>query len=210
MNVGMMRQIENFQTRNGALDSDERALVRRHPAESANLLRWAGVTDEEWLACVLQHHENDDGSGYPEGRIGAEIGQNAKLIGMADRYCACVSARNYRRSMLPPLALAKLCSEGAAACGPELVEQLASQLGPCPPGALVRLANGAIAVVARRAAGALPLSVHLLLSADGKPAPPADAQRAAVAECAIAEALHEDEAGVRFSMQAVWGELASL
>ena len=65
-------------------------------------MRCAGVSDEQWLACVLQHHETDDGSGYPEGRSNGEVALNAKLIGLADRYCACVSARNYRRSMAPP------------------------------------------------------------------------------------------------------------
>ena len=145
MNVGMMRQIENFQDKSSVLSSEERAMVLRHPGESAELLRLAGVSDEEWIVYVLQHHETDDGSGYPDGRRNGEIALNAKLIGLADRYCACVSARNYRRSMPPPLALSTLCAE--AGYDPVLTAQFSEQLGAFPPGTLVRLASGETGVV---------------------------------------------------------------
>jgi HD-GYP domain-containing protein (c-di-GMP phosphodiesterase class II) len=210
MNVGMMRQIENFQTRDSVLSHEERALVQRHPGESANLLRWAGVTDDNWLACVLQHHENNDGSGYPEGKMAPEIPENASLIGLADRYCACVSARNYRRSMLPPLALGKLCDEAATAAGTALAALLAAQLGPYPPGTLVRLAGGAIGVVSQRGSSETTVAVHALRNAAGEPIPAALARGRDGAEVDIIGALHEDEAKVRFSMQAIWGDMASL
>jgi hypothetical protein len=101
MNVGMVRQAETFQSRDCALTSEERAAVRRHPNDSVDMLRWAGITDDEWLDLVLLHHENDDGTGYPQGRLGDEISQNAKLIGLADRYCAFVSARIVRARLVP-------------------------------------------------------------------------------------------------------------
>ena len=204
MNVGMMRQIENFQNKTSALSADERALVLRHPGESAALLASAGVSDEEWLACVLQHHETDDGSGYPDGRREGEIAANAKLVGLADRYCACVSARNYRRSMLPPLALARLSAD--AGNDPALIGLFVEQVGAFPPGTLVRLANGETGVVAERDGAAL--LVHVLRGADGKPL--AAVRRTDRPEHAIDAALHEDDARLRFSMKSVWGELAVL
>jgi HD-GYP domain-containing protein (c-di-GMP phosphodiesterase class II) len=204
MNVGMMRQIENFQNKS-SLSGDERAMVRQHPSESAELLRSAGVSDEEWLAYVLQHHENDDGSGYPEGRRQGEIAFNAKLIGLADRYCACVSARNYRRSMAPPLALSMLCAE--AGNDAALTALFDRHLGPFPPGTLVRLANGDVGVVAGRAGDGVVL-VHALRGADGQPL--SALRRTDQPGYAIDTALHEDDARLRFSMKAVWGELAAL
>ncbi len=203
MNVGMVRQAEVFHGRDGALTSEERAMVRRHPHESVELLRWAGVNDEEWLNYVLLHHENSDGSGYPEGRMGDEIADNARLIALADRYCALVSARNYRRSLLPPEALERLARE----VDPELMQQFMQCIGAWPSGTLVRLQNGQTGVVVggvdavkvcllRDEAGAmLAQPLHCLTSADGY---------------GLAEALHEDQAHLRFTMQQVWGELASL
>jgi HD-GYP domain-containing protein (c-di-GMP phosphodiesterase class II) len=204
MNVGMMRQIESFQHRTAALSEQERAIVRRHPGDSAQLLRSAGVSDREWLDCVLQHHENHDGSGYPEGLRQDEVAFIAKLVGMADRYCACVSARNYRRSMLPPHALAKLSSDPAN--DPELVRHFSNQLGDYPPGTLVRLANGETGVVSGRDGPTM--LVHALR--DGGGAAVSAVRRGDRPEHAIETALHEDDARLRFSMKSVWGELAAL
>lgn len=202
MNVGMMRQVETFQNRSSALTPDEREMVRRHPSESAELLRSAGVTDEDWLACVMHHHERDDGSGYPEGRLKGAIGANARLLGLADRYCACVSARNYRRSMLAPVALETLQRNGEY--DPELTQKFTEQLGLYPPGTLVKLANGDTGVVT----GSDALFVHALRDAGG--APLSLVRNADGCTYKIIVALHEDEARLRFSMKTVWGSLAEL
>jgi HD-GYP domain-containing protein (c-di-GMP phosphodiesterase class II) len=210
MNVGMVRQAELFQGKEGALSSEERAIIRRHPSDSVNMLRWAGVTDDEWLDLVMLHHENDDGTGYPEGRLGNEISQNAKLIGIADRYCAFVSARNYRRSLLPPLALTKLETEHEMPVDPAVIAHFTAQIGAYPPGTLVRLENGELGVVsARKDAGGI-MRVHVLRASDGSPFPLAEMRATGEPGCAIAEALHEDQARLRFTMKHIWGELASL
>ncbi|MES2128243.1 MAG: HD domain-containing phosphohydrolase [Pseudomonadota bacterium] len=210
MNVGMVRQTENFQCKDCALSSEERAMVRRHPIESVDMLRDAGITDQEWIDYVLLHHEVDDGSGYPEGRSGEEIPPNAKLIGLADRYCAYVSARNYRRSLLPHLALNKLCQDSDAPLDTALANCFVEYIGQYPPGSLVRMKNGEVGVVSHRRDVHGALEVHALRDASGKPMP-APAIRLTDAEgCGIDEALHEDQAGVRFTMKNIWGERASL
>ena len=210
MNVGMVRQTELFQGKDGALSSEERALVRRHPSDSVDMLRWAGVTDEQWLELVLLHHENDDGTGYPEGRLGNEISQNAKLIGLADRYCAFVSARNYRRSLLPPVALTKLTAENEMPVDHAVVAHFDGEIGPYPPGTLVRLENGEMGVVSSRRNEHGEVQVHALRGTDGRPFPLAEMRMDSEPGCKIAEALHEDYAKLRFSMKHIWGELASL
>ncbi len=210
MNVGMVRQADLFHGREGALSSEERALVRRHPSDSVNMLRWAGIADDEWLDLVMLHHENDDGSGYPEGRLGDQISQNAKLIGLADRYCAFVSARNYRRSLVPPLALAGLGAGQEMPVDPALVMQFTEQLGEYPPGTLVRLENDEVGVVSARADRQGALQVHVLRGADGMLFEVAEMRLTGESGCAIKEALHEDQARLRFTMQQIWGALASL
>jgi hypothetical protein len=202
MNVGMMRQIEAFQNRSSALTPDEREIVRRHPSQSVALLREAGVTDEDWLACVMHHHENDDRSGCPEGRPENAISANARLIGLADRYSACVSARNYRRSMLPPVTLDILRRD--AGHDAELARHFLEQIGRYPPGTLVKLANGDTGVVTGRRA----LLVHALRDAQGAPLSIVCNAGGPILE--ICAALHEDEARLRFSMKTVWGQLAAL
>ncbi|SHG97952.1 HD-GYP domain-containing protein [Massilia sp. CF038] len=210
MNVGMVRQADLYQNRDSALSSEERAAIRRHPSDSVDMLRWAGIEDDAWLDLVLLHHENDDGSGYPQGRLGDEISQNAKLIGLADRYCAFVSARNYRRSLLPPVALGKLACDREMPIDPAVVAHFSYEIGPYPPGTLVRLQNGEIGVVSRRPDAEGTLGVHILRAADGSTLPQAHPRRTCDEGCEVAEALHEDQARVRFTMKLIWGEAASL
>lgn len=213
MNVGMLRYQNTFHSAS-SLTSEEMSMVRRHPLESVDLLRDAGVSDEDWIACVLQHHENDDGSGYPVGCSGIEIQQNARLISMADRYCAQVSARNYRCSVLPDRAMANILDDQGKFGDQGLCAQFAARLGKFPPGTLVRLASEEIGVVTQHDDQG-DVQVQCLRDAGGKPLRDASGiiqvlRRSSEPDCAIKEALTEDQAEVRFSMKQIWGEQASL
>ena len=210
MNVAMVRQSELFHGRDGILTSEERAMVLRHPSDSVDMLRYAGIADEAWLDLVLLHHENDDGSGYPQGCLGAEISQNAKLIGLADRYCAFISARNYRRSLLPPMALVCLAGDHDMPVDQEVIAHFHKLIGAYPPGTLVRLTNGETGVVSSRMDEMGALRVHVLRRADDTPLALAEVRSTLDAGCAIEEALHEDSARLRFTMRHIWGELAAL
>lgn len=215
MNVGMLRHSEDFQNKRSLLTREELAIIQRHPAEGAEMLSSAGVDDDEWLGCVMMHHENDDGSGYPGGKTSGQISQNAKLIALADRYCAHVSARNYRRSILPDQALSTLFIDPAQPIDPLLGQQFVRQLGKYPPGSLVQLENGETGVVIERQGQDSTLRVHMLRDAGGVAiAPevlPFAARRSTIEPgFNIVQALHEDEAGVRFSMKNVWGDQARL
>lgn len=207
MNVGMMRLVELFQLKDCALSGDERRAILRHPAESSELLQRGGVEDEDWIDCVLAHHELDDGSGYPEGRRADAIPASARLVGLADRYCALVSARNYRRSLLPPEALDKLradCKE------PRLVAAFEQEIGQYPPGTLVRLMNGETGVVSSRRGADGNRHVHALRDAASVRFSPIEQRSTGAAHYQIVKALDEDSAGLRFSMRQVWGEAAAV
>ncbi|KQQ40335.1 metal-dependent phosphohydrolase [Duganella sp. Leaf126] len=207
MNVGMLGHQDSFQDKHTPLSGEEQAIVRRHPEDSATLLQCAGVQDQAWISCVLLHHENDDGSGYPAGLARPEVTLDAKLLSLADRYCALVSARNYRRSMLPDAALRKLRDDRASPVDPGLLDLFRDELGDYPPGCLVRLHGGDIGVVSTRGAGAGTAQVVCLRDAAGM-AVPAGAR--SLPATAIAAALSEDDADIRFSMKQVWGPQAGL
>lgn len=208
MNVGMLRHHERFQSMD-ALSPEDRAVVRRHPAESVSMLRSAGISDKAWLDYVLLHHESDDGSGYPEGLHGDAIPLNAKLINLADRYCASVSARNYRRSLPPNQALRALCIDNDVPVDVTLARHFIEKLGQFPPGALVRLKNGECGVVARIGAQG-ELTIHVLRGADGAPLAPPGQRSSTDPACSVEEALTEVQLGMHFSMKSVWGEAAAI
>ncbi|MES2932487.1 MAG: HD domain-containing phosphohydrolase [Pseudomonadota bacterium] len=210
MNVGMLRHHEQLQGQRNALSHEEMAVIRSHPEEGANLLKQAGVNDSEWISYVLLHHENDDGSGYPMGKSHDDIPRNAKLISLADRYCARISARNYRKSIRPDVALREIFLTPDHGNDPVLCPFFINVLGSYPPGTFVRLNNGEIGVVARRADQSHPATVRTLLDENHAPSQEAIERNTDDALFAIREALHEDEMGIRVSMKQVWGIEAAL
>jgi PAS domain S-box-containing protein len=85
----------------------EFAIIRSHSQAGWEMLEPAGlpasVTD-----AVLQHHERLDGSGYPAGLRGGDIGEFARIIAVADVVEAMSSHRPYRPAMGSEPALAEI------------------------------------------------------------------------------------------------------
>jgi putative nucleotidyltransferase with HDIG domain len=79
------------------LDEDEQELMRRHPIYGASILEPSAAL-RPLVPIVLSHHENFDGSGYPQGLRGEEIPIGARILIVADTYEAMTSDRIYRKA----------------------------------------------------------------------------------------------------------------
>jgi HD-GYP domain-containing protein (c-di-GMP phosphodiesterase class II) len=125
--------------------------IRRHPHETAALLSAAGITNEDWLRTVRDHHENVDGSGYPAGKRTAD--KLAQALRLADVFTAKLTPRTIRAPLSPQEAERHMFAEGKV---DPLVMTLAMALirefGIYPPGDLVELKSGEIGVVVKRSA----------------------------------------------------------
>lgn len=137
----------------GVLPQADRTVLRGHPQASAAWLERAGVTDALWLDAVSQHHENMDGSGYPAGLSGGALALGARVLRVADFYCAKVTGRHYRPPSSARAAFQELFGREKAHLDRLIATQLLRRMGLYPPGTLVRLANREIACIARRAQG---------------------------------------------------------
>ncbi|HEV2011117.1 MAG TPA: HD-GYP domain-containing protein [Candidatus Limnocylindria bacterium] len=80
------------------LDADEQELMRRHPIYGASILEPSAAL-RPLVQMVLHHHENFDGSGYPEGLKGDDIPLGSRIIIVADAYEAMTSDRIYRKAI---------------------------------------------------------------------------------------------------------------
>lgn len=76
-----------------ALNKHDRQSLRLHPNMGAKLLadkpRW-----QEAAEIILQHHEREDGKGYPLGLEGKQICDGAKILAIADTIESIVNRRN--------------------------------------------------------------------------------------------------------------------
>jgi len=151
------------------LTPEQKARIQSHPIDGAALLEKLGVTDTTWLDAVRQHHERIDGSGYPNKLTGDAIKIPSRLLAVADTYSAMVRERPYRKAMLSKTVMRELLLEQGAKIDQRLVELMIKVLGIFPPGAIVKLANGEVAVVKKRQENSSCPIVYTFVSQDGMP-----------------------------------------
>ena len=80
------------------LTAEERAIMETHPAKSAELVQNVSSL-RDIMPSVRHHHENWDGSGYPDGLAREEIPLFARVIMIADTIDAMTTDRPYRKAM---------------------------------------------------------------------------------------------------------------
>ncbi len=164
--------------------------LREHPMKSAAQLRAAGITDAAWLEAVEQHHEQAGGGGYP---LGLEApGDMARLLRAADVYTAKISPRAIRAPLVSQVAARHLFQEekGSAMAG-----ALIKAVGVYPPGDIVKLANGEVAIVTHRGQGGKGAQAAVLLGTNGKP---------------VGGTTRRDTADKAFAVAGIYAERAAL
>ena len=82
----------------GQLTTSEFAVMKTHAALGADILSSIEFPYPV-VPIVRYHHENWDGSGYPEGIRGADIPIGARILSVVDCYDALTSDRPYRPAM---------------------------------------------------------------------------------------------------------------
>jgi len=163
MNASIIELQGRYAMAGGRLTESQREQIRRHPEDATKRLRAAGTADEEWLVAVAQHHEQAGGRGYPRGLT--EVEELARLLRLVDVFMAKISARTNRPAMDIKLAARQTYE---AAPGDAMVAALIKEFGMYPPGELLRLASGELAVVVRRGASLQCPVVMTLVDAQGK------------------------------------------
>jgi HD-GYP domain-containing protein (c-di-GMP phosphodiesterase class II) len=71
---------------------------------------------------ALSHHENFDGSGYPDGLRGAAIPLSARIVAVADTFEALVSERPYRPAFSQDQAMTMIETMAGSRFDPVVVE----------------------------------------------------------------------------------------
>ena len=84
------------------------------------------IKNETVLKIVRHHHENIDGSGYPDGLKGTAIPLEARIVAVADTYDALLSKRSYRKSTDNVKAIKELRKFSGTQFDPEIVEILST------------------------------------------------------------------------------------
>ncbi len=114
--VGKLMIPSRLVLKNGKLNCAEQSEMRLHPVYSVDLILEyfdSSITDEVWdiILAIKHHHERLDGKGYPSGLKGDAIPLPARIVGLADVYCALTEKRPYRNAYSLNRALKKKFEE---------------------------------------------------------------------------------------------------
>jgi putative nucleotidyltransferase with HDIG domain len=105
----------------GRLTPEERMLMQAHPARSADLASTIAEFRGKVQTDIRNHHENYDGSGYPDGLSGEGIPIGARIIMVADTLDAMTTDRPYRKALSLSRALDELAKHSGRQFDPKLV-----------------------------------------------------------------------------------------
>jgi len=119
--VGKIGMPDTILKNPGALSTDQRAIVRDHPAVGEQIVKQVPQL-QKILPGILYHHERFDGTGYPCGLSGEHIPLLARIICVADAFDAMTSNRPYREAMSVDVATAQLRSSTGSQFDPRLVD----------------------------------------------------------------------------------------
>lgn len=120
--------------------------VKKHPIHSRKIVNTAANGDSVIQDLVHQHHERNDGSGYPQGLTKDSQHPHASLLGAADTYVAMLEDRVYRSAKPPDVAM-KTLLKSKDKFGTSVVRTLVESIGIYPNGTLVLLGDGRLGIV---------------------------------------------------------------
>lgn len=131
----------------GSLTDEEYAIVKKHAMDGFKIIRNTSEIPLLSAHIALEHHERVDGKGYPRNLIQENIHEYGLIVAVADIFDALVSDRPYRRGYSNQEAMRIIEQSKSSQLAPKFVDMLFKHVNLYPPGAVVVLSNGDIAVV---------------------------------------------------------------
>src|SRR5437879_5697049 len=105
----------------GKLTPEERMLMQAHPVRSADLAGTIAEFRGRVQTDIRNHHENYDGTGYPDGLAGEAIPVGSRIVMIADTLDAMTTDRPYRKALTLSRTLEELKKLSGRQFDPKLV-----------------------------------------------------------------------------------------
>ena len=156
----------------GALSGEDLATYETHARISADIVRRWAPPRPGVIEAVLEHHERENGRGYPQGLAGSAIHLNAKIIGLMDTYTALIFPRPPGPRLQPYQAIRQIVSSKHEGFPTPLIKALLAEISVFPPRTVVRLNTGEVGrVIAVNRDHPLRPKVEILADPKGNPLP---------------------------------------
>ncbi|MGI6131138.1 MAG: HD domain-containing phosphohydrolase [Bacillota bacterium] len=123
--IGMVGIPDSILTKVDApLSHDEQEALKKHP-EIGYRVAQASIELAHVADGILSHHENWDGTGYPQGLKGEEIPLIARIVAIVDAYDSMTAGRSYRAARSKKQAVDEIRKLAGTRFDPDLAEAFA-------------------------------------------------------------------------------------
>lgn len=181
----------------GPLTAEEYQTVKLHVDHCREYLQDAQDISEISIDIALQHHERQDGSGYPLGITKDQFSLLGSMTTIVDVYDALTSERSYKHAWEPGQALKHLMISAPQQFSDRHLQQFIKFIGIYPVGSWVRLQSGYIGKVIYQNNELLKPVVRLIYSTNGnKKIRPFDIDLSVSDEHTVIEAVSPWEFGL--------------
>ncbi|MDR4509978.1 MAG: HD-GYP domain-containing protein [Candidatus Brocadiaceae bacterium] len=154
--IGKIFIDEKILNKPGKLTPEEYTLIKGHPSFGYELVRDIPTIGPVAAHIPFQHHERQDGYGYPRGLTGTNKLDTGKIVykekdklimaaeisALADFYDACLSDRPYRPGMLPDLVYDLIRAGAGTQFNKELVDLFMTVIPKYPAGTPIKIRAG--------------------------------------------------------------------
>lgn len=205
MNLADLDLHDRLATQSAPLTREDKQQLVTHPIRAAELLAGAGLDDLAWLETVLQHHENMDGSGYPGKSPAAGIRLTARILRVADTYCARLTKRHYTPPKTGHISLSEFLGREMGRLDSQVATLLLRRIGLFPPGTLVRLASREYACVTRRWRNGIVRYAVSFMDARGRPLDPPRERDLTTRTHQLRGVLEKESAWPPINWKYLWG-----
>ncbi|OQK18706.1 phosphohydrolase [Methyloprofundus sedimenti] len=150
---GMMHDMGKMQipleilNKPGRFEPEELAIMQSHPTRGWKLLISSHGMPGSAIDACYGHHERMDGKGYPRGLTAEQIAPYTRIVTIADIYDALSSDRVYKKGITHLESIKILYQASGDQLDSSLVLKFIESLGIYPPGNIVELSNGEVAVI---------------------------------------------------------------
>lgn len=153
-----------------SLTPNEYEIMKRHTLYGYEIVSKTPNIKSSTADIALNHHEHWDGTGYPAGKSGEEIGMLSRIVSLADVYDALTADRVYRKRFMPHEAAEYIMSNSSRHFDPDLLKVFLDNIAIYPADIFVMLNTGEIAkVVGSKGTPSLRPKVTVITRKDGPP-----------------------------------------
>ena len=170
--IGFFKIPESVIGKREKLTAAEINTIKSHTEIGGNILSQFQAEHPMMARVALEHHEREDGSGYPKGLKKNEICECAKITGLADTFDAMIRNRPYRKALAQHFSVKELVTSKNHLFSSEIIKAFLDEMGIFPVGSYVRLNNMEIGrVVENSKTYPLKPTVKLIINGHGKNIP---------------------------------------